>query len=97
MVVLQKCIVPFFCPTGPSATLYFFVFFLSPSALFSLDSFPSTLMSMSSTQTYKPKVLIVGAGIGGISLVTLLEKAGIPYQVFERTSEMKFLGKRLRF
>ncbi|KAG0337805.1 hypothetical protein BG000_004954 [Podila horticola] len=50
---------------------------------------------MSSTQTYKPKVLIVGAGIGGISLAILLEKVGIPYQVFERTSEMKFLGSAI--
>jgi len=50
-------------------------------------------MSLSSTHTSKPKVLIVGGGIGGMSLAILLEKAGIPYLVFERTSEMKFLGE----
>ncbi|KAG0335515.1 hypothetical protein BG000_007460 [Podila horticola] len=48
-------------------------------------------MSTSSTQTYKPKVLIVGAGIGDVPLAILLEKAGIPYQDFEQISEMKFL------
>ncbi|KAF9311057.1 hypothetical protein BG003_007826 [Podila horticola] len=48
-------------------------------------------MSTSSTQTYKPKVLIVGAGIGDVPLAILLEKAGILYQVFEQFSDMKFL------
>lgn len=29
----------------------------------------------------KPKVIIVGAGLGGITLVILLEKVGIVYEI----------------
>ena len=39
-----------------------------------------------------PKVLIAGAGIGGLTLALLLEQAGYEYQVFERASEIKPLG-----
>ncbi|GJJ77181.1 hypothetical protein EMPS_09540 [Entomortierella parvispora] len=42
-----------------------------------------------------PFVLIVGAGIGGLFLAILLERAGIPYQVFERATEVKALGSVL--
>ncbi|GJJ77180.1 hypothetical protein EMPS_09539 [Entomortierella parvispora] len=42
-----------------------------------------------------PFVLIVGAGIGGLFLAILLERAGIPYQVFERAPEVKALGSVL--
>lgn len=45
----------------------------------------------------KPKVLIVGAGIGGITLAILLQKAGYPYAVFERAKEVKPLGKKPLF
>ena len=41
----------------------------------------------------KPTVLIVGAGLGGLMLGALLEKANIPYAIFERTSVVKPLGK----
>ncbi|KAF9097169.1 hypothetical protein BGX23_009658 [Mortierella sp. AD031] len=44
-----------------------------------------------STET-KPKVLIVGAGLGGLMLGALLEKANIPYTIFERASIVKPLG-----
>ena len=40
----------------------------------------------------KPKVLIVGAGIGGLMLGNLLEKGGIPYEIWERAKEVKPLG-----
>ncbi|KAG0350908.1 hypothetical protein BG005_009578 [Podila minutissima] len=40
----------------------------------------------------KPKVLIVGAGIGGLALGILLMKAGVNFQIFERNSEVKPLG-----
>jgi hypothetical protein len=46
-----------------------------------------------STEEGKPKVLIVGAGIGGLLLGALLEKAEIPYEIFERTSVVKPLGR----
>ncbi|KAK3838232.1 MAG: hypothetical protein J3R72DRAFT_448747 [Linnemannia gamsii] len=48
-----------------------------------------------STEEIKPKVLIVGAGIGGLLLGALLEKASIPYDIFERTSSVKPLGSAL--
>ncbi|KAG0205053.1 hypothetical protein BGX28_003217 [Mortierella sp. GBA30] len=41
----------------------------------------------------KPKVLIVGAGIAGLTLGMLLEKAEIPYDIFERVAEVKPLGE----
>ncbi len=40
----------------------------------------------------RPKVLIVGAGVGGITLAILLERAGVPYDVYERAAEVKPLG-----
>jgi len=47
---------------------------------------------ISSTDVKRPKVLIVGAGVGGITLAILLEKAGVPYDVYERAAEVKPLG-----
>ncbi|KAF8939354.1 hypothetical protein BGZ58_009970 [Dissophora ornata] len=41
------------------------------------------------------RVLIGGAGIGGLTLAALLEKAGIEYRVFERAKEVKPLGSAL--
>ncbi|KAF9102601.1 hypothetical protein BGX29_004403 [Mortierella sp. GBA35] len=38
---------------------------------------------MASMEQIPPTVLIVGAGLGGIMLGALLEKAGIPYAIFE--------------
>ncbi|KAF9278607.1 hypothetical protein BGZ74_003041 [Mortierella antarctica] len=37
-------------------------------------------------------ILIVGGGIAGLTLATLLEKAGIDYQVFERAAAIRPLG-----
>ncbi|KAF9906711.1 hypothetical protein EC991_000373 [Linnemannia zychae] len=39
-----------------------------------------------------PRVIIVGAGIGGLMTGLLLGKAGITYQIFERSSHVKALG-----
>ncbi|KAF9957788.1 hypothetical protein BGZ72_001363 [Mortierella alpina] len=41
------------------------------------------------------KVLIVGAGLGGLMLATLLERAGVAYEIFERAAEVKPLGSAL--
>ncbi|KAG0207759.1 hypothetical protein BGX33_006653 [Mortierella sp. NVP41] len=40
----------------------------------------------------KPKVLIVGAGIGGLTLGMILQKTDIPYEIFERAAEVKPLA-----
>ncbi|KAF9963800.1 hypothetical protein BGZ65_011256 [Modicella reniformis] len=44
-----------------------------------------------------PKVLIVGAGLGGLMTSILLERAGIPYDVFERAPEIKPIGSTMTF
>lgn len=41
----------------------------------------------------KPKVLISGAGIGGLTLGLLLQKANVPYEIYERSKEIKPFGK----
>lgn len=40
-----------------------------------------------------PCVLIAGAGLAGLFLGILLEEAGIPYEIFERSAEIKPFGK----
>ena len=39
-----------------------------------------------------PHVLIVGAGLSGLLLAILLDKAGIPYEIYERAASVKPLG-----
>lgn len=39
-----------------------------------------------------PSVMIVGAGLGGLTLAILLQRAGIEYQVFEKSTEIKPFG-----
>ncbi|KAG0017278.1 hypothetical protein BGZ81_010807, partial [Podila clonocystis] len=43
----------------------------------------------------KPKVLIVGAGIGGLMLANLLQKGNIPFDMYERAKEVKPLGSAM--
>ncbi|KAF8962167.1 hypothetical protein BGZ46_001218 [Entomortierella lignicola] len=43
----------------------------------------------------RPKVLIVGAGIGGLALAAILEKGNIPYEIFEKASALKPLGSAI--
>ncbi|KAF9427025.1 hypothetical protein BGZ76_002500 [Entomortierella beljakovae] len=42
--------------------------------------------------TSPPRVIIVGAGIAGVFLGILLDRARIPYEIFERASTVKQLG-----
>lgn len=39
-----------------------------------------------------PKVMIAGAGLAGLLLGILLDKARIPYHIYERTASIKPLG-----
>ncbi|KAI1308712.1 hypothetical protein EDD11_004253 [Mortierella claussenii] len=50
---------------------------------------------MSSIEHFKPKVLIVGAGLGGAALAAILERASIPYEIFEKASVLKPLGSAI--
>lgn len=50
-------------------------------------------MTSSEEKHAPPTVLIVGAGLGGVMLGALLEKANIPYTIFERAPNVKPLGK----
>ncbi|KAG0021952.1 hypothetical protein BGZ81_008731 [Podila clonocystis] len=43
----------------------------------------------------KPKVLIVGAGIGGLMLANLLQKGNVPFDIYERAKEVKPLGSAM--
>jgi 2-polyprenyl-6-methoxyphenol hydroxylase-like FAD-dependent oxidoreductase len=42
--------------------------------------------------TTKPKILIVGAGIGGLTAAITLRQAGFGVEVFERAAELKEIG-----
>jgi hypothetical protein len=42
----------------------------------------------------KNRILIVGAGVGGVMLGILLHKAGIPFDIYERAAAVKPLGKQ---
>lgn len=50
-------------------------------------------ISPSDTTDRSPHVLISGAGLAGLFLGILLEKAGIPYDIYERAAEIKPIGK----
>ncbi|KAG9071656.1 hypothetical protein KI688_005869 [Linnemannia hyalina] len=45
----------------------------------------------------RPKVLIVGAGLAGLTLGMLLYKAGIPFEIYERAAKVKPLGSAMYF
>jgi len=53
----------------------------------------STDTNLQTNSTLSSKVLIVGAGIGGLFLAILLDKAGIPYEIYERSPESHAVGK----
>lgn len=75
---------------------------LSISLSFVTLPFISFIMEINPAVTFKhdctvmiakhPKVLIVGAGLGGLTLGMILQKTDIPYEIIERASEVKHLG-----
>ncbi|KAF8943904.1 hypothetical protein BGZ47_004899 [Haplosporangium gracile] len=44
-----------------------------------------------------PSVIIVGGGIAGMTLALALEKSKLPYEIFERATEVKALGSAMFF
>ncbi|GJJ68653.1 hypothetical protein EMPS_00999 [Entomortierella parvispora] len=52
--------------------------------------YPSQLPPKSDGRT--PHVMIVGAGLAGLFLAILLDKAGIPYEIYERAPAVRPLG-----
>lgn len=49
-------------------------------------------MTNTNTAPKRSKVLIVGAGLGGVVLEALLEKARLDFDIYERASVVKPLG-----
>ncbi|KAF9434845.1 hypothetical protein BGZ76_007331 [Entomortierella beljakovae] len=47
--------------------------------------------------SHSPKVIIVGAGLGGLMLGILLEKMGVEYNIYERAAAVKPLGAAMGF
>ncbi|KAG9321168.1 hypothetical protein KVV02_008462 [Mortierella alpina] len=45
----------------------------------------------------RPRVVIVGAGLGGLMMGILLEKMDVPYQILERATKIKPLGSLMGF
>lgn len=43
--------------------------------------------------TGRPRVVIAGAGLGGLTLAALLHKAGISFELLERSEDIKQPGK----
>lgn len=46
------------------------------------------------TDNPRPKILIVGAGIGGLTLAALLQHTGYDFEIFEREHEIAPSGRR---
>ncbi|KAG0327361.1 hypothetical protein BG004_002785, partial [Podila humilis] len=70
----------------------------SSAASSTRSSTTSSAQSISSCErpvVTKATVVIVGAGIGGLTLAALLERAGIEYQIMERAVQVKPLGSAL--
>ncbi|KAG0273759.1 hypothetical protein BGZ95_010416 [Linnemannia exigua] len=53
------------------------------------------IQKSNSSNNEKPRVLIVGAGLGGLTLAILLEQAGIDYQILERAAEVRPIGSAM--
>lgn len=51
---------------------------------------------MADKESYRPssppRVMIVGGGVAGVFLAILLDRANIPYEIYERAASVKQLG-----
>ncbi|GJJ74659.1 hypothetical protein EMPS_07017 [Entomortierella parvispora] len=63
---------------------------MTPHILMHLSYYPSQPPPQHDGKT--PHVLIAGAGIGGLFFALLLERAGIPYQIFEQAEDVRPVG-----
>ncbi|ORZ08757.1 hypothetical protein BCR41DRAFT_424341 [Lobosporangium transversale] len=52
-------------------------------------------VAIATSPEHIPGVIIVGAGIGGLLLGTILERLGYPYRILERATEMRSLGSAM--
>ncbi|KAK3835028.1 MAG: hypothetical protein J3R72DRAFT_451711 [Linnemannia gamsii] len=47
------------------------------------------------THAKRPKVLIVGGGLGGLALGMILQRSDTPYEIFERATEVQLFGSAI--
>lgn len=52
-------------------------------------------MSTHGREHEQPTVMIAGAGLGGLMLGILLEQIGVPYHIYERSTESRALGSAM--
>jgi hypothetical protein len=71
-----------------SSPFFFFTFFSSPqpTTANSLSREPSTSPSRMTSDS-SPQIFIIGAGLGGLTMAILLERAGLNYLVFEKSHQ----------
>jgi len=57
-----------------------------------LSQCPQHLPTHAMSTPAKPHILIIGAGLGGLTLAQALRKQGISFEIFERSADDRFQG-----